>query len=364
MLDFRQGWKPDDDSLLEFWRQWVHTPEAALPETQLAGADREQNPRFVPGSNAWAVDASVSSTDSVLVASDMHLDYSMPPPFYRARLRWAEGGRDHDVIAVTTPGTTAAGAGSNGQVAWVATNADLDLVDQIALEISPDHPDRYRVGGEWKPFEQLTERIQVAGGEPVEVVIRQTVWGPVAARLKRLTQAPSARYWDGAERPVWALLETRPPHLLNPRFASYDDLLVAAITEVVQQLRSRYAGDLRRATWGQTADQPARHPFSEAIPALSRWLDASTKGASGGDDMPRIHSGVFGGAGAVERFVVSPGQEKDGLFHMPGGQSGHFLSPFYRAGHDAWVQGKPTPLLPGPTRHTLRLISGSGSRTP
>ncbi len=594
VLDFRQGWQPDDDSLPEFWRQWVHTPETAAPENLLAGANHEQNPRFVPGSNAWAVDASVSATGAALVASDMHLGYSMPPPFYRARLRWSEGGRDHEVIAVTLPGTMVAGAGSNGQVAWAATAAELDLVDQIALEISPDQPDRYRVGGEWRPFERLTERIEVAGGDPVEVVIRQTVWGPVAektrrgasqdfdgqpiveryvfqspdaadfmgprdlmlatntaealeiaadrggpvinvivgdragnvgwtvagrlprrlgragreivswadgtngwdgwvpagqlprlsspavsrvfsgnhrklgtpeylalagarsifgarakqirdalegltnatpadllaiqlddralvlepwrdlllktlrlpqasaaltndlawlanevsgwsgratpdsvayrmlnafrgiaigyvyepmtARLKRLTQAPSARYWEGAERPVWVLLEARPPHLLNPRFSSYDDLLLTAIADVVRQLRSRYAGDLRRATWGQSADQPARHPFSEAVPALSRWLDARTEGVSGGDDMPRIHSGVFGGAGAVERFVVSPGQEKDGLFHMLGGQSGHFLSPFYRAGHDAWVQGQPTPLLPGPTRHTLRQV--------
>jgi penicillin amidase len=40
---------------------------------------------------------------------------------------------------------------------------------------------------------------------------------------------------------------------------------------------------------------------------------------------------------------------------MPGGQSAHPLSPFYRAGHQAWVRGEPTPFLPGPTQHTLTL---------
>ena len=40
---------------------------------------------------------------------------------------------------------------------------------------------------------------------------------------------------------------------------------------------------------------------------------------------------------------------------MSGGQSGHPFSPFYRAGHEAWVKGKPTPLLPGPAVHTLQL---------
>jgi penicillin amidase len=31
------------------------------------------------------------------------------------------------------------------------------------------------------------------------------------------------------------------------------------------------------------------------------------------------------------------------------------MSPFYRAGHAAWVNGEPTPLLPGPAQHTLTL---------
>jgi penicillin amidase len=60
--------------------------------------------------------------------------------------------------------------------------------------------------------------------------------------------------------------------------------------------------------------------------------------------------------GASERFVVSPGLEREGYLHMPGGQSGHPLSPFYRAGHEAWVRGEPTPFLPGPARYTLKLI--------
>jgi len=54
-------------------------------------------------------------------------------------------------------------------------------------------------------------------------------------------------------------------------------------------------------------------------------------------------------------MVVSPGRETEGLFHMPGGQSGHFLSPFYSAGHAAWEEGRPTPLLPGSTNYTLLL---------
>ena len=75
--------------------------------------------------------------------------------------------------------------------------------------------------------------------------------------------------------------------------------------------------------------------------------------------MPRVQSTDFG---ASERFGVSPGREAEGYLHMPGGQSGHPLSPFYRAGHEAWVRGVPTPFLPGLARHTLTLVPGVDPR--
>jgi penicillin amidase len=31
------------------------------------------------------------------------------------------------------------------------------------------------------------------------------------------------------------------------------------------------------------------------------------------------------------------------------------MSPYYRAGHDAWVRGEPLPYLPGKARHRLTL---------
>ena len=68
--------------------------------------------------------------------------------------------------------------------------------------------------------------------------------------------------------------------------------------------------------------------------------------------MPRVQSPWYG---ASERMVVSPGREEEGLFHMPGGQSGHPLSPYYLAGYEAWETGEPTSFLPGPTVHRLTL---------
>jgi penicillin amidase len=72
----------------------------------------------------------------------------------------------------------------------------------------------------------------------------------------------------------------------------------------------------------------------------------------GDHDMPRVQAGAFG---ASERFAVSPGHEEQGYFELPGGESGHPLSPYYRAGFLGWVHGEPLPFLPGPARHTLTL---------
>lgn len=151
------------------------------------------------------------------------------------------------------------------------------------------------------------------------------------------------------EPAFWAILEQQPPHLLPQPFANYNDLLLAACDDVIA-LTDKEGVALTKATWGWRNTARIRHPFSYSFPWLADWLNMPPDPLPGGDDMPRVQSA---GHGASERLVVSPGREDEGIFHMPGGQSGHPLSPFYRAGHEAWVRGDPTPLLPGKPQHTL-----------
>ncbi|HZZ19988.1 MAG TPA: penicillin acylase family protein, partial [Opitutaceae bacterium] len=85
---------------------------------------------------------------------------------------------------------------------------------------------------------------------------------------------------------------------------------------------------------------------------IGRWLSMPEDELPGDSYMPRVADTAFG---ASERYVVSPGHEESGIMHMPGGQNSNPLSPFFGAGHEAWVRGDPTPFLPGPTRHTVTL---------
>jgi penicillin amidase len=154
------------------------------------------------------------------------------------------------------------------------------------------------------------------------------------------------------EDPLWRLLTERPPRLLNPRFPSWDAVLLAAADDVLKEIDKANVLP-SRFTWGARNTLKMQHPFSRFLPAvLARRLDMPAEPLPGDSHLPRVQSPTFG---ASARMVVAPGREADGLLHLPGGQSAHPLSPYYRAGHDAWARGEPTPFLPGPTRHTLVL---------
>jgi penicillin amidase len=156
------------------------------------------------------------------------------------------------------------------------------------------------------------------------------------------------------EGPLWRLVTERPPHLLQPRYGSWDELFLDAADGLLEEL----VGDdpdpsLAGFTWGARNSFAVRHPLSRAVPIFSRWLDIPARPLPGDSNMPRVY-GI--GVGASERFVVSPGREEQGIFEMPAGQSGHPWSAYYRAGHDLWAEGRPAAFLPGPTVHTLTLV--------
>lgn len=154
------------------------------------------------------------------------------------------------------------------------------------------------------------------------------------------------------EQPLWTLIEQQPLHLLSPEYDSWESLLVASARGVVEQL-DQEGTSISRVTWGKLNRAKIRHPLARIFPDwLTGWLSMPSDPLPGDANTPRVQSPGFG---ASERMVVSPGREEEGLFHMPTGQSGNPLSPYFRAGHEAWVRGDPTPFLPGVTEHTLIL---------
>jgi len=153
------------------------------------------------------------------------------------------------------------------------------------------------------------------------------------------------------EAAAWRLVSESPNSIKPPLGAAWRDFLLLQLDETIAKLLEQ-CETLAKCTYGSREPVVIRHPLSRAVPWLSRLLDMPTRELPGDNHMPRVQEGS---AGASERFAVSPGREIDGYLELPGGPSGHPLSPFYRSGFEDWAAGRPTPFLPGSPAHRLVL---------
>jgi penicillin amidase len=174
----------------------------------------------------------------------------------------------------------------------------------------------------------------------------------VAYAGKPVEESRSSYALASAEQPMRVLLRAHPPALVPPGAKDWDAFLATVLDDVAKSVEEESGGSLRHYTWGDYLTASVRHPLAQAIPLLG-WLTDPTDQPMPGDNGVIRAQGR--GVGSSERLVVSPGHEEQGLFHMPGGQSGAPLAPYYLAGHSDWVEGRATPLLPGKTRWTLTL---------
>ena len=218
-----------------------------------------------------------------------------------------------------------------------------------------------KVAPERASIDSVSYRITRAWRLAVHARIGEGLTAPARAALGPDADLPSLGQLEGI---AWPLLQQRPAHLLPRRFAcvtrapkdatcqdadGWHALLEDAAREVRDELAQQ--GPLSERTWGERNTANICHPLAGALGPLGRRMLCMPRDPLPGDGaMPRVQGPSFG---ASERMVVSPGREAEGFAHMPGGQSGHPLSPFWGAGHADWVQGRASPFLPGKAAYTL-----------
>ena len=155
---------------------------------------------------------------------------------------------------------------------------------------------------------------------------------------------------------LWSTVTEQPEHLLPADYENWSAFFVAAVRENLRYYNETYGGNLADRRWGEANTAAIRHPMSRSVPLLGKFLDMPKDELNGDSNLPKAQGPSFG---ASERFSVYPGNEAASLMHMPAGQSGHPMSDFYSAGHDDWVEGRPSPFLPGEAAHTLTLQPAS-----
>lgn len=142
------------------------------------------------GSNNWSVSGQLTKTGSAMLANDMHLSIRVPNTWFRLRLKNSSDGLD--ISGLSLPGAPFIIAGSNTWVAWGFTNTAADWGDLIRVKINPDNPDQYLTPSGYQNFKHFPEKIRVKGNPPINVDIRETIWGPM---VKGPSNDPMAYRW-------------------------------------------------------------------------------------------------------------------------------------------------------------------------
>ena len=223
----------------------------------------------------------------------------------------------------------------------------LGLTDAEALAGSPSRGEFRRLVAGWEA-RASTDSVGYRLVRTYRDRVADEVWQSILRALEVTSDEPPPAQF---EQPLWTLVSERPLHMLAPEHESWRAFLLSQLDRVASELAAE-CGALARCNWGSGRAVRIRHPLSGALPLISPLLDMPPFELPGDHDMPRVQDGAFG---ASERFAVAPGHEAEGYLDIAGGQSGHPLSPYYRAGFREWARGEPLPFLPGPPRHRLVL---------
>ena len=154
----------------------------------------------------------------------------------------------------------------------------------------------------------------------------------------------------GLEPALWQLINNRPASWINPQFNSWDEQLAGAFDHTVNKLSEQFGTNIKQWQWGKVNELVIEHPFAKQIPLLAKLLNMPTAAGFGDSYMPAVQGQSFG---ASQRFIAQPGHLEQAILSVPGGQSGHPLSEFYRAGFSDYIEGKQTALLPQTLMHQI-----------
>ncbi|MCX8048572.1 MAG: penicillin acylase family protein [Methylohalobius sp.] len=185
--------------------------------------------------------------------------------------------------------------------------------------------------------------------------LSQKVLGPLFASCLRID--PHFRYqWLKSEVPLRALLRLRHPATLPDRsFSGWSSFLRSSLVETASALEQTYHQPIDKLTWGQVNRTQIRHPLAAGLPWLARWLNLPEAPVAGCPECVRVARPNYG---ASMRLVAVAGHPSVGFLQMPGGQSGHPLSPHYADQYSYWVEGQALPLAPGHALSVLELLPG------
>lgn len=148
------------------------------------------------GSNSWVLSGRLTDTGMPLLANDPHLGASLPSVWHQVGLkcRTVDESCPFDVSGFSFAGLPGVIIGHNDRIAWGFTNLAADVTDLYIERLDGDAAWK---DGELVPLEVRTETVVVAGGDDVELTIRETGHGPIISDVSAQYAAIAADPYVG-----------------------------------------------------------------------------------------------------------------------------------------------------------------------
>ncbi|KNH04771.1 penicillin amidase [Perkinsela sp. CCAP 1560/4] len=154
----------------------------------------------IRGSNAWVVKS--PELDRPILANDPHLDMYLPGAWHFSSMRilskneWYSG-----ATHVGLPGVC---AGSSNFLSWGLTLALTDVCDLFIITPDIGQPEsHYMHNGKKLAYSTRRERICIRGSKPIELTIRETIYGPLLDNFKD-PGAHCLAIWNAASQKEYA----------------------------------------------------------------------------------------------------------------------------------------------------------------
>lgn len=233
----------------KLWRQCVldafGEAGAALLSAEGAGEDAT-----APGSNAWGIGGARTASGLPLIGGDPHRIIESPGIYQQVRLEVAVDEAmtaDIDVTGFAFVGVPGVQHFAHaGDVAWAITNAMGDAEDLFA----EDPAER----GEWTA---RVERIEIRGGDPVDLTVHATPRGPVVHQSGDGSQALSLRTAAGVLESCG--LDALLPLLSARTVTDVDRALDHWVLPVNNVVMADTAGRVRYRVAGRVPVRPEAH---------------------------------------------------------------------------------------------------------
>jgi len=278
------------------------------------------------GSNAFAVGGGRTASGHPIVAGDPHRLLEDPNVYAQVRLVCTDPDDAFDVAGFAFPGMPGVQHFAHaGDVAWAITNAVADSHDLFTERLQRCRDSVVALGPDgWEPVVRHVEEIPVAGGDPVDVEVLDTMRGPVVI--------------GGPDEGEALSLRTPPYVLADLGFEAVLPLLRARSVADVEAAWARWVDPVNNVV---AADRTGRvvHLVAGRVPGISRPVRRLPGRGQDGHgwtgwlrDLPRTEAGPDGA-------VVTSNQRATPEF----GRIGDDFAPPFRAdrirelldGHDA-----------------------------